>query len=102
MKDRNQKILSSIISIFIGLVVGGILVLAVGLLNSKIGIKGAWEGVRIIVPDVHYGVSDDCSQYTNNNCTRLVSLVAGTPRRYARRSSVGSYTGTFQGAAEYQ
>ena len=48
MKDRNQKILSSLISIFIGLAVGGILVLVVGLLNSKIGIKGAWEGVRII------------------------------------------------------
>ncbi len=48
MKDRNQKILSSLISIVIGLAVGGVLVLAVGLLNSKIGIKGAWEGVRII------------------------------------------------------
>ncbi len=48
MKDRNQKILSSLISIVIGLAVGGVLVLAVGLLNSKIGLKGAWEGVRII------------------------------------------------------
>lgn len=48
MKDRNQKILSSLISIVIGLAVGGLLVLVVGLLNSKIGIKGAWEGVRII------------------------------------------------------
>ena len=48
MKDRNQKILSSLISIVIGLAVGGVLVLVVGLLNSKIGIKGAWEGVRII------------------------------------------------------
>ena len=48
MKERNQKILSSLISIVIGLAVGGVLVLVVGLLNSKIGIKGAWEGVRII------------------------------------------------------
>ena len=48
MKDRNQKILSSLISIVIGLAVGGVLVLVVGLLNSKIGVKGAWEGVRII------------------------------------------------------
>ena len=48
MKDRNQKILSSLISIVIGLAVGGVLVLVVGLLNSKIGIKGAWAGVRII------------------------------------------------------
>lgn len=48
MKERNQKILSSLISIVIGLAVGGLLVLVVGLLNSKIGIKGAWEGVRII------------------------------------------------------
>lgn len=48
MKERNQKILSSLISIVIGLAVGGLLVLVVGLLNSKIGVKGAWEGVRII------------------------------------------------------
>ena len=48
MKDRNQKILSSLISIVIGLAVGGVRVRVVGLLNSKIGIKSAWEGVRII------------------------------------------------------
>ena len=40
--------LSSLISILIGLIVGAIVVLIVGLTNSKIGVKGALEGVRLI------------------------------------------------------
>ena len=47
-RDSTKKILSSLISILIGLVVGAIVVLIVGLTNSKIGVKGAFEGVRLI------------------------------------------------------
>ena len=47
-RDATKKVLSSLISILIGLVVGAIVVLIVGLTNSKISVKGAWEGVRLI------------------------------------------------------
>ena len=47
-REGTKKVLSSLISILIGLVVGAIIVLIVGLTNSKIGVKGAFEGVRLI------------------------------------------------------
>ena len=47
-KDATKKILASLISIVIGLLVGGIAVLIVGLCNERISLKGAWEGFRII------------------------------------------------------
>ena len=47
-KDATKKILASLISILIGLLVGGIAVLIVGLCNERISLKAAWEGFRII------------------------------------------------------
>lgn len=48
MKDGVKKVLSSLISIFIGLVFGALVVFIVGVSKQTISIKGAWEGVRII------------------------------------------------------
>ncbi len=47
-KDATKKILASLISIIIGLLVGGIAVVIVGLFNDRISLAGAWEGFRII------------------------------------------------------
>ena len=47
-RESTKKVLSSLISILIGLAVGALVVLIVGLTNSKISVKGAWEGVRLI------------------------------------------------------
>ena len=47
-KDGTQKLLASLISIFIGLFVGAVVVAVVGLAKSTIGIKGVWDGVRLI------------------------------------------------------
>ena len=47
-KDGTKKVLSSLISILAGLLVGGIAVLIVGLCNEKISLTGAWDGIRII------------------------------------------------------
>ena len=47
-RESTKKVLSSLISILVGLVVGALVVLIVGLTNSKIGVKGAFEGVRLI------------------------------------------------------
>lgn len=47
-RDGTKKVLSSLLSIVVGLVVGALIVLIVGLTNSKIGVKGAFEGVRLI------------------------------------------------------
>ncbi len=47
-RDGTVKLLASLLSIVIGLVVGGLIVLFVGLGNSEIGADGAWEGLRLI------------------------------------------------------
>lgn len=47
-KEGMRKVLSSLISILIGLLVGGIVVFIVGVCNSKISLSGALDGVRII------------------------------------------------------
>ena len=47
-KDSVQKVLASLISIFIGLVVGAIVVVIVGLTKKNIGLAGTWDGVRLI------------------------------------------------------
>ena len=47
-KDGTQKLLASVISILIGLVVGAVVVFIVGLSKGTIGVRGAWDGVRLI------------------------------------------------------
>lgn len=47
-KDGTKKLLASLLSIIVGLVVGGIIVLIVGICSKNISLSGAWEGVRLI------------------------------------------------------
>lgn len=47
-KDGTKKLLASLISIFIGLFVGSIIVLIVGLSSKNISLSGAWDGIRLI------------------------------------------------------
>ena len=47
-KDGTQKVLASLISIVVGLAVGAVVVAVVGLSKQNIGVKGMWDGVRII------------------------------------------------------
>ena len=47
-KDGTQKLLSSLIAIIVGLVVGSLIVLIVGLTSKDISAKATWEGVRLI------------------------------------------------------
>ena len=47
-KDGTQKLLASLLSIIIGLVVGAIVVIIVGLTKDTIGVNGMWDGVKLI------------------------------------------------------
>ncbi len=47
-KDGTQKLLASLISIVIGLAVGAVVIVIVGLAKNTIGIRGVWDGVRLI------------------------------------------------------
>ena len=47
-KDGVQKLLASLLSIVIGLAVGAIVVAIVGLTKENIGVKGMWDGIRLI------------------------------------------------------
>ena len=47
-QDGTRKVLASLISILVGLVVGAIVVIIVGLTKDTISGKGMWDGVRLI------------------------------------------------------
>jgi len=47
-KDGTKKVLASLISILIGLAVGAIAVAIIGLTKENIGVRGMWDGVRLI------------------------------------------------------
>lgn len=47
-KDGTKKLLASLLSILIGLTVGALVVMIVGLTKDNIGVRGMWDGVRLI------------------------------------------------------
>lgn len=47
-KEGTRKVLSSLISIFVGLFVGAIVVVIVGLTKETISTQGIWDGVKLI------------------------------------------------------
>ena len=63
-KDGTKKVLSSLISIVAGLLVGGIAVLVVGLCNEKISLSGAWDGIRIIFAGIFSTGRDAAGELT--------------------------------------
>ena len=63
-KDGTKKVLSSLISILAGLLVGGIAVLIVGLCNEKISLTGAWDGIRIIFAGIFSTGRDAAGELT--------------------------------------
>ena len=48
-KDGTRSVLASLISVLIGLLAGGIMILIVGAATATIGMKGAWDGIRIVL-----------------------------------------------------
>ena len=48
-KDGTRTVLASLISILIGMLVGAVVIIIVGLVTPEIGIKGAFEGVRLVI-----------------------------------------------------
>ena len=51
-KDGTKKLLASLISIFVGLFVGAVVVVIVGLFKDTISLAGIWDGVRLIFAGV--------------------------------------------------
>ena len=47
-RDGTKSVLASLLSIFIGLIVGGVIILIVGLGSPELGITGAWDGIRLV------------------------------------------------------
>ena len=47
-KDMTKKILASLLSILIGLVVGSIIIAAVGFSNPELGASSVWDGIRLV------------------------------------------------------
>lgn len=51
-KPGTRSILASLISIFIGLAAGAVVMLIVGVSNETIGMREAWKGIRLVVAGV--------------------------------------------------
>lgn len=47
-KDGTKKVLASVLSILIGLLLGSLIITIVGLTKDGMGIKSVWDGIRII------------------------------------------------------
>lgn len=47
-RDGTKSVLASLISIVIGMAVGGLIVVLVGLFNPSMGLCAVWEGVRLV------------------------------------------------------
>ena len=47
-KNGTRSVMASLLSILIGLVAGSVLILVVGLCTPSLGLKSAWEGVRLV------------------------------------------------------
>ena len=48
-KDGTRAVIASLLSILIGLLVGALLILIVGISNKSLGIRSAWEGIRLVL-----------------------------------------------------
>ena len=47
-KDGTRSVMASLLSIFIGLLAGSVLILVVGLCTPSQGLKAAWDGIRLV------------------------------------------------------
>ena len=48
-RDGTRSVLASLLSIIIGLAAGTLVILIVGLCNPSLGLKSAWEGIRLVI-----------------------------------------------------
>ena len=48
-KDGARSVLASLLSILIGLLAGALIILIVGLIDSRISLTSAWEGIRLVL-----------------------------------------------------
>ena len=48
-KAGTRSVLASLVAILIGMLAGGVVILAVGLTNPALGLSGAWEGIRLVL-----------------------------------------------------
>ncbi len=48
-KDGTRSVLASLISILIGLAAGSVVILVVGCFNPALGLRSAWDGIRLVL-----------------------------------------------------
>ena len=63
-RDGFKTFLASLISILLGYVIGSVVILIVGLSNPDIGLKGAWEGIRLVLFGLFSTGRDAAAQLT--------------------------------------
>ena len=59
-----RALLASLLSILIGLLIGALLILLIGLTDHEIGLKGAWDGIRLVFLGVFSNGRNDAGLLT--------------------------------------
>ena len=63
-KDGTKTVLSSLVAILIGLLLGSVIVFIVSLTNANISPKGGWEGIRLVLFGIFSTGRDSAGQLT--------------------------------------
>ena len=63
-KEGTKSVIASLIAIIVGMLAGSIIIVVVGLGNPNMGIKGAWEGIRLVVGGLFATGRDSAGQLT--------------------------------------
>lgn len=63
-RSGTQAVLASLLSILIGLVAGSAIILVVGLIDPSLGLKGAWEGIQLVLGGLFATGRDAVGQLT--------------------------------------
>lgn len=63
-KDGTKTVLSSLVAILIGLLLGSVIVFIVSLTNANISLKGGWEGIRLVLFGIFSTGRDSAGQLT--------------------------------------
>ena len=78
-KDGTKSVLASLISILIGMAVGGVIILVVGVNNPNLGLSGAWEGIRLVFGGLFSTGRTAAGQLTFGFTAATLMLALGIP-----------------------
>lgn len=63
-RKGTQSVLASLVSILIGMIAGAVIIAVVGVCTPDLGLKSAWEGIKLVVAGLFSTGRDAAGQLT--------------------------------------